>query len=93
MLICHHSSRPPCSSVWTGGLSAAQVLMACLQCFEAMGYVSDTSFTSLALQQLLASDSSVSVQLTGLALIERTGRLPHADSLQMLESKVIDVLA
>ena len=44
----------------------------------------------IALQQLLASNSSVSLQSMGLALVERAGQSPYADSLQ---TEVIEILA
>ena len=44
----------------------------------------------IVLQQLLASDSSVSVQSMGLALVERADQLPYTDN---LEAEVIERLA
>ena len=44
--------------------------------FEGMGYTASGSFTTLALQQIVAmSSSNLSAKLADLALIQRVGRL------------------
>ena len=66
-----------------------QVLLACLKAFEGLGFSPDSSFTSLAFQQVLAvTGGALSARLADLQLIQGTGQQPQAQNLLALEQKV-----
>ena len=68
---------------------AAQVLTACLLAFEEMSYIPSSSFTGLALQQLLSmSAKKPGALLAKLALIQRVGQQPLPEALEALQQKV-----
>ena len=62
--------------------------MACLKAFEGMGFSPDSSFTSLALQQVLAVTGGAHSALADLMFIQSIGQQPQAQDLLALEQKV-----
>ena len=62
--------------------------------FEGMGYTASGTFTTLALQQIVAmSSSNLSAQLADLALVQRVGQPPQQHNLLALQSKVLPPVA